>query len=209
MTIKYKIRKNPFGDSSRDEIEKIGKCIIPRDLDNRSYQQFLKDVKEQGIDIVEGDDVITPDYEQQRLAEYPSLTDQQDMQYWDAVNGTTTWKDKINEIKTKYPKTNTGSTTVGDVPSWVQTEVNVLIKNDYVRAIERLKRPKVALGVKVLIADNYWDPELMKVIENEKYVYQNVPDPEDPRVLDDEKARSAAQAVIDATPQSIIDSINT
>tara|TARA_B100000686_G_scaffold299120_1_gene332700 strand:- start:81 stop:446 length:366 start_codon:yes stop_codon:yes gene_type:complete len=99
---------------------------IPRNPDNRHYQQFLRDVKEHGIYIVEGPDVITPDYKEQRLEEYPSLTDQQDMQYWDAVNGTTTWKDKINEIKTKYPKTITGSTTVGDVPSWVQTEVDKL-----------------------------------------------------------------------------------
>ncbi len=90
------------------------------------YDIFLREVKEQGIGIVEGPEVVTPDYKQQRLTEYPSLTDQQDMQYWDAVNGTTTWKDKINEIKTKYPKTNTGSTTVGDVPSWVQTEVDKL-----------------------------------------------------------------------------------
>ena len=49
MTIKYKIRKNPFGDSSRDEIEKIGECIIPRDLNNRSYKQFLQDAKTIGI----------------------------------------------------------------------------------------------------------------------------------------------------------------
>ena len=49
MTIKYKIRKNPFGDSSRDEIEKIGECIIPRDLGNRDYQQFLQDAKTMGI----------------------------------------------------------------------------------------------------------------------------------------------------------------
>ena len=100
---------------------------IPKDNGNIDYQQFLQDVKEQGIGIVEGPDIVTPDYKQQRLTEYPSLVDQQDMQYWDAVNGTTTWKDKINEIKTKYPKTNTGSTTVGDVPSWVQTEVDKLI----------------------------------------------------------------------------------
>ena len=26
------------------------------------------------------------------------------MQYWDSVNGTTIWKDKISEIKSKYPK---------------------------------------------------------------------------------------------------------
>jgi len=105
---------------------KKGTKFIPKDNGNIDYQQFLQDVKEQGIGIVEGSDVVTPDYKAQRLTEYPSLTDQQDMQYWDAVNGTTTWKDKINEIKTKYPKTNTGSTTVGDVPSWVQTEVDKL-----------------------------------------------------------------------------------
>ena len=104
-----------------------GKLLhIPLDNGNMDYQQFLQDIKEHGYSIVEGPDIVTPDYKQQRLTEYPSLADQQDMQYWDAVNGTTTWKDKINEIKTKYPKTNTGSTTVGDVPSWVQSEVDKL-----------------------------------------------------------------------------------
>ena len=34
---------------------------------------------------------------------YPSTQDQFDMQYWDTVNGTTTWKDKIAEIKLANP----------------------------------------------------------------------------------------------------------
>ena len=34
---------------------------------------------------------------------YPSIQEQLDMQYWDNVNGTTTWKDKIAEIKTANP----------------------------------------------------------------------------------------------------------
>lgn len=34
---------------------------------------------------------------------YPSIQEQLDMQYWDTVNGTTTWKDKIAEIKTANP----------------------------------------------------------------------------------------------------------
>ena len=34
---------------------------------------------------------------------YPSIQEQIDMQYWDNVNGTTTWKDKIAEIKTANP----------------------------------------------------------------------------------------------------------
>jgi hypothetical protein len=36
---------------------------------------------------------------------YVSIGDQQDMQYWDAVNGTTTWQDHIRSVKEKYPKT--------------------------------------------------------------------------------------------------------
>ena len=122
----YKIQKDPFDGSENVILRKSDGALIPKDSDNSDYQQFLQDVKEQGIVIVEGPDIVTPDYKQQRLEEYPSLTDQQDMQYWDAVNGTTTWKDKINEIKTKYPKTNTGSSTVGDVPSWVQTGADKL-----------------------------------------------------------------------------------
>ena len=93
---------------------------------NADYQQFIRDVKEHGIEIVEGSDIVTPDYKTARQTEYPPIAEQLDQLYWDAVNGTTTWKDKINEIKTKYPKTNTGSTTVGAVPSWVQTEVDKL-----------------------------------------------------------------------------------
>ena len=124
----YKILETRINeDVSTSILNKDTGIICPKCTGNKEYDQFLLDVKEQGSVIVEGPDIVTPDYKQQRLEEYPSLEDQQDMQYWDAVNGTTTWKDKINEIKTKYPKTNTGSTTVGDVPSWVQTEVDKLI----------------------------------------------------------------------------------
>jgi hypothetical protein len=35
---------------------------------------------------------------------YPSITDQLDMQYWDQVNGTTTWKDHIAQVKADNPK---------------------------------------------------------------------------------------------------------
>ena len=39
-----------------------------------------------------------------RKIEYPSIEDQLDMQYWDSVNGTTTWKDAITNVKTDNPK---------------------------------------------------------------------------------------------------------
>ena len=35
---------------------------------------------------------------------YPSIEEQLDMQYWDAVNGTTTWKDAIAQVKADNPK---------------------------------------------------------------------------------------------------------
>jgi hypothetical protein len=44
------------------------------------------------------------EYQRLRKPEYPSMQEQLDMQYWDAVNGTTTWQDAINAVKAKYPK---------------------------------------------------------------------------------------------------------
>jgi len=35
---------------------------------------------------------------------YASVGDQLDMQYKDALNGTTTWKDHVAAVKAKYPK---------------------------------------------------------------------------------------------------------
>ena len=43
-------------------------------------------------------------YARSRAAEYPSLQEQLDTQYWDAINGTTNWADAIAAVKTKYPK---------------------------------------------------------------------------------------------------------
>ena len=96
---------------------------IPKVSDNSDYQQFLQDVKEKTVSIVEGPDVVTPDYKEQRLAEYPSIEDQLDKIYHSTL---TAWKADIKAIKDKYPKTNSGSTAVGSVPSWVQEEVDKL-----------------------------------------------------------------------------------
>jgi hypothetical protein len=40
----------------------------------------------------------------QRDRVYPSIQEQLDMQYWDNVNDTTTWKDAIAKVKTENPK---------------------------------------------------------------------------------------------------------
>ena len=43
-------------------------------------------------------------YQELRSLAYPSMQEQLDMQYWDGVNGTTTWQDAITTIKTENPK---------------------------------------------------------------------------------------------------------
>ena len=43
-------------------------------------------------------------YIEARQLAYPSIGEQLDMQYWDAVNGTTTWKDAIAKVKSDNPK---------------------------------------------------------------------------------------------------------
>lgn len=43
-------------------------------------------------------------YKVERAKEYPSIQEQLDMQYWDAINGTTTWQDAINAVKQEFPK---------------------------------------------------------------------------------------------------------
>jgi len=48
--------------------------------------------------------VTATQYQRNRAAEYPTMQEQLDMQYWDSINGTTTWQDAINAIKAKYPK---------------------------------------------------------------------------------------------------------
>jgi hypothetical protein len=43
-------------------------------------------------------------YQRDRAAAYASIGDQLDMQYWDALNDTTTWADHVAEIKARFPK---------------------------------------------------------------------------------------------------------
>ena len=43
-------------------------------------------------------------YKSDREAAFASIGDQLDMQYWDLVNGTTTWKDHVAKVKADNPK---------------------------------------------------------------------------------------------------------
>jgi len=43
-------------------------------------------------------------YKQDRAKAFASIGDQLDMQYWDAINGMTTWKDHVAKVKSDNPK---------------------------------------------------------------------------------------------------------
>ena len=43
-------------------------------------------------------------YQRDRAPEYPSIQEQLDMQYWDAVNGTKKWQEAVAKVKTDNPK---------------------------------------------------------------------------------------------------------
>jgi hypothetical protein len=221
----------------------FGNSSIPLDPANTDYQKFIQDVAEQGIEIVEGPDIIEPDYATLRQQEYPSREEQLDMMYWDKVNGTTVWEDTIQAIKDKYPKTITGGTTIGEVPAWVQEAADNWTFNkqlrEYVAAVERLEqyilsegRPEIREDV-VVETREVWNEEseeyeTVNITENvitqtaieplEETVEVTEYDPEtmesttttvpNPLVVGDEEERAAAQAVVDATPQEVIDAIN-
>jgi hypothetical protein len=62
------------------------------------YDQAIVDLANSKFDQQENG------YKTARQEAYGSIQDQLDMQYWDGVNGTTTWADHIAQVKADNPK---------------------------------------------------------------------------------------------------------
>ena len=237
----YKIVKNTYNNT--EYISSLYSSI-PKDPANSDYQQFIQDVAEQGIEIVEGPDIIEPDYITLRQQEYPSREEQLDMMYWDRVNGTNIWEETIQSIKDKYPKTITGRTTIGPVPDWVQDAADNWTFNkqlrEYVTAVERLSqyilsegrpeiREDIIIETKEVFNEETGELETVNITENvitqtaiepieatvevtetdEETMESTTTTVRNPLIVRDEEERAAAQAVVDATPQEIIDSLSS
>ena len=71
---------------------------VRRELTDDEYSLRISDLANTKFDIQENG------YKEARQLAYGSIVDQLDMQYWDAVNGTTTWKDHIAQVKADNPK---------------------------------------------------------------------------------------------------------
>ena len=183
-----------------------GNSYIPLDPANSDYQQFIRDVAEQGYDIVEGPDVVQPSYAELRQPEYPPIEDQLDKIYH---SGVAAWKKEIKAIKDKYPKGITGRTDIAPLPEWVETAVENYKFNqqlrEYVKAVERLEKHQLSTTqervVEEVLINDVW-----QTIETKPYIEALPAD--HPRVVEDEQERNAAQVVVNNTPQNVIDAIN-
>jgi hypothetical protein len=185
----------------------FGNSNIPTDLENRDYQQFIKDVAEQGFDIVEGPDVVQPSYADLRREDYPSIADQLDKIYHGGIE---CWKEQIKEIKDRHPKGITGRTDIAPIPDWVYTDVenyrfNQKLKK-YVAAVERLAQHRLIETQERLVDEVLGNDNVYYTVETQPHI-EGLP-ADDPRVIQDEAERAEAQAVIVATPQNVIDAIN-
>ena len=171
-------------------------AIIPRGIGNSDYLQFVDDIYEKGTGIVEGADYVgVTTYTEARAAEYPPIVDQLDKIYHSGVD---VWKADIKVIKDKYPKTQVGITSIAPIPNWVNTALFDKQKEEYIKAKARLVQYELSEGVKN--EDGTYAIEPLPLYVNGE---------RNRAVVADETERAAAQTIINKTPQTVIDSINT
>jgi hypothetical protein len=212
-------------------------ACIPQAKGNRDYQQFLQDVKKEGISIVEGADVVEPDYVALRTGVdgYASTGEQFGMQ----TDGT--WDAHIAEVKAKFPKTIKGGTTVDEVPAWVEIEVaKVLFAEQlsaYTVAVARLSNYILADGrvevtemmptgqfvvdeetqesnevLKEMVTVTTIEPleptvEVTTFDDSDPTAEPTIETVPNPEIVKDNLERDEAQAIVDSTPIEVINTI--
>jgi len=202
----YKLQITPPSIEVNTIIDLDKESSFTNSEENSDYQQFIKNVAEQGFDIVEGPSVIQPSYAELRVPEYPPIADQLDKIYHSGVNA---WKAEIKEIKDKYPKAITGRTDIGPLPEWLYAAVDNYIFNQqlraYVVASERLAQHQLST-TQERIVEEFTTNGVIETAETQSFI-QGLP-ADDLRVIKDNEERAAAQVVVDNTPQNVKDSIN-
>ena len=133
------------------------------------------------------------EYQEKRKSEYPDWGDQLDQIYHKGIDA---WKADIKKIKDKYPKQTMDAT---ELQKRKDAVIFKLQKRDYEKAVARLAQYELANGVVHPRNGTYIVEPLPIWIDGER----------NPKVVQDEAERVAAQEVINKTPQAVIDSINT
>ena len=113
----YKIIRDEFSNSE-NTIHKIStNTFIAAFSGSAGWEQFVDDIYEKGIGIVEGADYVgVTTYTEARRVEYPPLEEQLDKIYHDGIE---VWRMDITRIKNKYPKSQLGITSIAPLPQWV------------------------------------------------------------------------------------------
>ena len=206
----YKIIRDEFSNSE-NIIHRIStNTFISAFSGSEGWEQFVNDIYTQGLGIVEGADYVgVVSYTDARRAEYPPIEDQLDKIYHSGVNA---WKADIKVIKDKYPKTQVGITSIAPIPDWVNTALFDKQKEEYVKAVARLAQYELSAGVKNEDGIGY----KIQPVPLVTYVTMSVGGKEpasepvrNPLIVKDETEREAAIKVINNTPKTVIDSVNS
>ena len=173
-------------------------------------------------------------YQLQRAAEYPSYADQFDQIYHEGVDA---WKATVQAVKDKYPKETMDADELQARQDRaifdLQTERYIKATERLSQVILLEGREEISeivtVGTEEVINEETGEVETVNITEIvitqtaieplEEFVEVTTTDPEtmesttesvrNPLVVKDEEERAAAQAVVDATPQAVIDAINT
>ena len=174
------------------------------------------------------------EYQRLRAREYPSYADQFDQIYHEGVDS---WKASIQEVKDKYPKVIMDPDELQARQDQaifdLQTEryIKATERLSQVILLEGREevRETVVIRTEEVFNEETGEFETNEITEEvitqtaieplEEFVEVTTTDPEtmesttetvrNPLVVNDEEERAAAQAVVDATPQAVIDAINT
>ena len=197
---------------------------VPNDPANSDYQQILDWINEGNTPT--GPDVIEPDYVALRTGPdgYAPIHEQLAMQ----TDGT--WDAHVADVKTRFPKSNTGSTTIGDVPQDIlDAAANKLFAQQveaYKIAKARVAQYQLSVGVpessETIVTGEAWNEEAMEMqdvtetiviaaiepleatVEETTYDFDtdtsSTATVANPVITKDNEERAAAQSIIDATP---------
>ena len=209
-----------------------GNMSVPNDPANRHYQDILDWVN--AGNLPEGADVIEPDYVALRTGPdgYAPIHEQLAMQ----TDGT--WDAHVADVKTRFPKSNAGGTTIGDVPQAILDAAAAKLAAqqlaDYTTATTRLAQYVLSVGreevTEEVVTGQEWDEDALELVDvTETQITVTAIDPVEatveqttydadgvattvtvtnPIITADVAERATAQAVVDATPQAVIDTYN-
>ena len=173
------------------------------------------------------------EYQRQRAAEYPSYADQFDQIFHEGVDA---WKATIQAVKDKYPKAEMDPVELqarqDKAIFGLQTERYIKATERLAQYIVLEGRPEIrediVIETKEVFNEETGEIETVEITENvitqtaiepleefievteynEETMEPVVTTIRNPEVVKDEEERAAAQAVVDATPQAVIDAIN-